>query len=376
MVTGSLSFIDDVEYYRIDGIEDMEPFLMTVVSDSNLWMFISSTGALTAGRVDADHALFPYETDDRIHHAVGVSGPITVIARTISGNRELWRPFGRELTAQCTRSISKSVLGDQLIFEERHLGWGIGFRSTWAPSRSHGWTRTVEVIGHDDHDIDLEVLDGVIDVMPAGIDALTEQIRSNLVNAYKRSEVGPWGTLAVFSVESLLTDRAEPAESLTATIVWSSGFPDADIDLDARSVAAMVEGRRTEPGTLVTGRPGAYLLRGRVVVPAAESVSWMLVADTGLDHADVRSAIGVAQSADSTNLVIADTRLGSRRLHELLGDADAFQSTADPVADAHHLSNVLFNSMRGGIFPDGYRVPVADFINFVAHRNRSVADRH
>ena len=48
MVTGSLSFIDDVEYYRIDGIEDMEPFLMTVVSDSNLWMFISSTGALTS----------------------------------------------------------------------------------------------------------------------------------------------------------------------------------------------------------------------------------------------------------------------------------------------------------------------------------------
>ena len=260
MVTGALAFVDEVEYYRIDGVEDMEPFLMTVVSDSDLWMFVSSTGALTAGRIDADHALFPYETDDRIHQAAGVSGPVTVIARTIDGIRELWRPFGRELTAQCTRSISKSVLGDRLVFEERHLEWGVGFRATWAPSRAHGWVRTVELIGHADHDTDLEVLDGFIDVMPAGIDALTEQIRSNLVNAYKRSEVGPWGSLAVFSVESLLTDRAEPAESLTASVVWSSGFADADIDLDGRSVAAMLEGRRSAPTKLITGRPGAYIL--------------------------------------------------------------------------------------------------------------------
>ena len=33
----------------------------------------------------------------------------------------------------------------------------------------------------------------------------------------------------------------------------------------------------------------------------------------------------------------------------LLEAADGFQTTADPIADAHHLSNVLFNSMRGGV---------------------------
>ena len=56
---GGLSPLDGVEYYRIDGVEQMEPFLMTVVSDSDLWMFVSSTGALTAGRIDADHACSP-----------------------------------------------------------------------------------------------------------------------------------------------------------------------------------------------------------------------------------------------------------------------------------------------------------------------------
>ena len=62
------------------------------------------------------------------------------------------------------------------------------------------------------------------------------------------------------NLRSLLTDRAEPAESLTASIVWSSGLPDADIDLDGRSIAAMLEGRRSEPSTLITGRPATRAL--------------------------------------------------------------------------------------------------------------------
>ncbi|MDZ7723060.1 MAG: hypothetical protein U5R06_09720 [candidate division KSB1 bacterium] len=52
--------------YRIEHYDQMRPFFMNIVSDSDLWMFISSNGALTAGRRDPDHALFPYYTDDRI----------------------------------------------------------------------------------------------------------------------------------------------------------------------------------------------------------------------------------------------------------------------------------------------------------------------
>jgi hypothetical protein len=56
-VTGGLVEVDGTRWYRIDGLERMEPFLLTVVSDSDLWMFVSSLGPLTAGRIDADHAL-------------------------------------------------------------------------------------------------------------------------------------------------------------------------------------------------------------------------------------------------------------------------------------------------------------------------------
>ena len=157
MVTGGLSISEGVEYYRIDGTEEMEPFLMTVVSESDLWMFISSSGALTAGRRDADHALFPYETDDRLHRAAGLAGPVTIIARTVDGVRLCWQPFGRERTAGCTRSIAKSVLGDRLVFEERHEQWQLVFRATWAPSSIHGWVRTVELIDDGARPVELPV---------------------------------------------------------------------------------------------------------------------------------------------------------------------------------------------------------------------------
>ena len=145
MVTGGLSVVDGVDCYRIDGVEAMEPFLMTVVSDTDLWMFVSSTGALTAGRIDADHAFFPYETDDRLHRAAGNAGPVTVIARSVDGVRETWQPYGRALTDGCRRSIAKSVQGDRLVFEEHNPRWAVTFRATWAPSDRFGWVRTVEL---------------------------------------------------------------------------------------------------------------------------------------------------------------------------------------------------------------------------------------
>ena len=52
--------------YKIEKIDQMDPFLMSITSSDNHWMFISSTGALTAGREKADHALFPYVTDNLI----------------------------------------------------------------------------------------------------------------------------------------------------------------------------------------------------------------------------------------------------------------------------------------------------------------------
>ena len=374
-VTGGLVWFDDREYYRIDGVEHMEPFLMTVVSDSDLWLFISSTGTLTGGRVDADDAFLPYETDDRLHRAAGITGPVTVIARVVDGERETWQPFGRERARQSSRSISKSVLGDRILFEEHNRAWGLLFRVTWMPSRRYGWVRTSQIVDVAGNGADVEVIDGLLDVMPYGVPADTEQSRSNLVDAYKRSQTGPWGTVALYTLESLISDGTEPGEALAATTIWSSG-PLREVDMDERSVPAMIEGRVKDPVDLLTGRRGSYLMRGALTLSPGESTEWMMVVDTSVDHSGIANLVGFAAEADAADLVKVDVEAGSVRLANLLASADGFQTTGDTIADAHHLSNVLFNSMRGGVFAYGYRLPVADFRDFLRVRNRPVAARY
>jgi len=375
-VTGGLVEVDGERWYRIDRVERMAPFLMTVVSDSDLWMFVSSAGPLTAGRRDADHALLPYETDDRLHRAVGVSGPVTLLTREVDGRHEVWQPFARRPEAGCTRSIAKHVRGDALLLEEVNPAWGLSVRTTWEPSRSYGWVRRTELADLTGEGASVEVLDGLLDVMPTGVDAVTEQVRSNLVDAYKRSETGQWGTAAVYALESLITDQAEPAEALAATLLWSAGLDDAVVHLDERVVDDVWRGRDRAPVELLTGRRGAYLLRSAVSVPAGGVVSWSLVADIGLGHAELHDRVRLAADPAAVDLVAADVRLGAARLETLLAGADAFQRTADPVADAHHLSNALFNAMRGGVFPDGYDLPVSDLLDFLHRRNGDVYDRH
>ena len=43
----------------------------------------------------------------------------------------------------------------------------------------------------------------------------------------------------------------------------------------------------------------------------------------------------------------------------------AVQPTGDRVASAYHYSNVVNNSMRGGVPVDGYNVDPSDFAGFV-----------
>ena len=68
-VEGKLVQLGNETYYKISHFDEMRPFFMTVVSHSNHWMFISSTGGLSAGRKDCNSALFPYYTDDKITSA-------------------------------------------------------------------------------------------------------------------------------------------------------------------------------------------------------------------------------------------------------------------------------------------------------------------
>ena len=73
-------------YYCIENYDQMPPFFMSVVSNTDLWMFISSTGGLTAGRQNAESAIFPYETDDKITEGSQTTGPLSIFFVTRGGS--------------------------------------------------------------------------------------------------------------------------------------------------------------------------------------------------------------------------------------------------------------------------------------------------
>ena len=70
---------------------------MSINSADNHWMYISSTGCLTAGRKQAKYALFPYVTDDLLHQNARYTGPSTHIIVEQSNKKYLWQPFSDQI---------------------------------------------------------------------------------------------------------------------------------------------------------------------------------------------------------------------------------------------------------------------------------------
>ena len=371
--------IDGRPYVVVPDIDRMAPFLMSVVSDGDRWMFVSSTGTLTAGRRDATRAVFPYETDDRLHLASRASGPVTRIRVPAGGDdgAAVWHPYGE--ASPCgsgRRRLLKSVTGDTVVFEEWHAGLGLRFTSAWSSAEAFGFVRTTTITDLTGAPRRIELLDGVRGIVPYGIAPALQQRLSNLANAYRRSEVvAPPGRLALHTLESPVGDGAEPEEVLRATAAWSVGLDGASLSVDPDAVRRFDDGVDEPSPSPVTGRPGAHLLRAHVELGAGATVTWRIVLDVGLDHAAVVDLARTSRRPGVDGELGEAVRATGRRLDELMARSDAQQRTGDPVATAHHVANVTYNVMRGGVPLDDGRIGARSFAGFVARRNRAVADR-
>src|SRR5580693_8052310 len=92
-IEGRQVVLEGEEFYCIANCDRLRPFFLSIVSSADHWMFISSNGALTAGRGNPDLALFPYYTDDKIHDSREITGPKTILILDQDGKRKLWEPF-------------------------------------------------------------------------------------------------------------------------------------------------------------------------------------------------------------------------------------------------------------------------------------------
>jgi hypothetical protein len=51
-IGGEYVTIDSEAFYKISNYDHMDPFFISVVSDSDHWLYISSQGGLSAGRIN------------------------------------------------------------------------------------------------------------------------------------------------------------------------------------------------------------------------------------------------------------------------------------------------------------------------------------
>ena len=212
-IDGRFVEIENEKFYKISNSNQMPDFFMTIVSSSDHWMFISSNGSLSAGRKDRNNALFPYYTVDKIHDTRGITGSKTYLLVGRDEKTYLWEPFSTESEKIYTieRNLYKNIYGNKIIFEEINADLGVGFRYGWFSSEKFGFVKKSVINNHNACSLTVDVLDGIKNILPNGVDFDFQNTFSCLLDAYKKCELIEETRLGLYMLSSIPVDRAEPS---------------------------------------------------------------------------------------------------------------------------------------------------------------------
>lgn len=374
--TGEYVVLEDEDFYRIRHFDLIPNFFISLVSHANHWLFISTSGALTAGRTNSGSALFPYYTEDKIAESAHVTGHRAVFLVTQQGKTLYWEPFARHLDGayRVERNLYKNTLGSKLIFEEINHDLELTYRYSWQMSHGFGFVKNSSLSNRGSDAVGVRLLDGLQNLLPYGVTPGIQNELSCLVDAYKKSELDTGSGVAMFSMSSLLTDRAEPSECLSATTVWSYGLSQPQYLLSSVQLDRFRKGLEVVQEQDVHGRRGAYFVVDEIAMQAAEERCWGIVADVDQGPVEVANLINRVINCTTLPMELADDlHKGRAQLRQIIGMADGFQMTAQPLDAAHHTANVMFNVMRGGFFDNNYSLSKRDFLTFCAQWNRRAA---
>jgi hypothetical protein len=368
--------IDDEVYYQISNNDVMRPFFMSIVSDSNHWMFISSNGGLTAGRKNSEYALFPYYTDDKITESADITGNKSIFKVSKDNQEFMWEPLAvRSLGSySTTQNLYKNKYGNKIIFEEINHDLELIFRYQWSSSNTFGFIKKSKLINTSDSAVKVSLLDGIQNIMPASIGSDEQNQSSNLVDAYKRNELEEKTGLGIFALSAILVDKAEASEALKANVVWSLGLDNPKYLLSSLQLNDFRLGKSINQEIDVKAEKGAYFLNSEIILEKESSKEWMIIANVNQNHSSIAKLSKQIQEESSLiDIINDDINTGTRRLVDLNSASDAIQITSDNLKDTRHFANTLFNIMRGGIFDNNYQIEKWDFKNYLEQANTKVA---
>jgi hypothetical protein len=383
-VEGAFIELNGEPYYKIHNMDQMPAFFISLVSSSDHWFYISSSGCLSAGRIRPELALFPYRSDDYIHENSENTGSKTLVRITTEAGLSYWEPFNtqHDHRYKVVRNLYKNAIGNKLIFEELNQDWGLVFQYEWSTSDRFGFVRTSTLralppsTDHTTAPLHIELIDGLQNMLPAGTPAQLNNL-SALCDAYKWNEqVGPCG-LTSFSMYAQLSDRAEPAESLRCTSAYYLGETPAAVLVSSEQIRHFRKGGTIQNEALKRGVRCAYLLYFKFELAADKSHSWTIVTDIEQTQTQLASTAQQLQDPLATLTMLNDAvAQDGEELRKLMAASDALQHTAEQNTTVHHYANVLFNNMRGGAIANNYQISAADYQQAVKQLNSRVYALH
>ncbi len=364
------------DYVAINGLESFDPFFLSVVTVSNQWFFCSSHGSLSAGRQSPETALFPYLTVDKIHENWNTTGPYTAI----QCDGKLWHPFWPTTAhaAPIQRRLLKSVLGEELVFEEFHEELQLRFTYRWEISEKYGFVRKVKIANEGEGARSVRLIDGLQDLQAPGVGSRLHLELSSLADAYKMSELVSGGSLMVHRLASGIVDAPIPLECLKSTTVWTAGFAESERFLSRREAEVYLKsGKSGATGDRARGERGAFFLGGEINLPPGGSRDWLMVGEVEQTHREV-SQLMVSLEDPERLLAGVEEDLAKvrRRLRELAASVDGIQESGDRDTSLYHYHNTLCNFLRGGLPEKGGELSREQLVHFVKQNNEEVFHAH
>ena len=374
-VSGSEVTIGNELFYKISNVDAMRPFFMSIVSNSNHWLFISSSGGLSAGRKNSNHALFPYYTDDKITESSEYSGSKSIFLITNSSITSLWEPFSKRHQGiyNVTRNLYKNIYGNKLIFEEINHDLEVSFSYEWNTSDKYGFVRKSILKNNSDSLTNIRLLDGIQNILPYGVEVDLQNSTSNLVDAYKKCELEKDSGIGIFSLSSIIVDKAEPSEALKANIVWSVGLKKSKKLISSLQLDDFRLGNKIIQEHDIKAERGAYFLTDNISLCPNEKQKWSIIANVNQTIDDIiELKHDLKQTKNLSEIIDKSIENGTQRLISLVAASDGLQLTSDSVRNARHFSNTMFNIMRGGIFDENYQIEKNDFLSYMSKSNSSI----
>ena len=371
-IEGKEVVINNENFYKITNVNKMRPFFMSIVSAYDHWLFISSTGALSAGRKNSNNALFPYYTDDKISESHDVTGSKSIFHVNKNNKEYLWEPFTKtsDFIYKNERNLYKNLRGNKVIFEEINNDLGLKFSYQWTTCDKYGFIKTSSIKNLNNEDISITLVDGFQNILPWGLDESIQNNTSNLADAYKRNELDEDSKIGIFALSATIVDRAEPSEALKSNIVFHLGLDNCKVLLSSQQLDKFRKGYDVDQEIDVKAEKGAYFIHSSISLKENEKQEWLFVGDINKSSSDI---VALKENIVNNNLIEdinQEILNSSNELYKLVGSSDGIQLSSDRRRNIRHFANTLFNIMRGGIFDKDYLVEKNDFIKYLDNASK------